>query len=140
MYTSRVLIARQAGRGCGGPGRLGRHDRPHHALPEGTPPQAATPMSDPILQAILGPLGVLAVFLLEAEAGRRGMWRWGRDYDAMVIEKDKMIAEKDKQIAAAIDDRNNWQSLYVTLMQGFQRQVEANAQISTAALNAHKGS
>jgi hypothetical protein len=48
------------------------------------------------------------VFLI-AWGGFSGRWRWGREYE-------NMVAEKDKQIAAITQDRDYWKDMAVDLL------------------------
>lgn len=58
-------------------------------------------LDEPVVQALLGPLGLLVFVLLALETGRRGVWVWGREKDAAERERDDWKAEAHAEREAA---------------------------------------
>jgi len=58
-------------------------------------------LDEPVVQALLGPVGLLVFVLLVLETGRRGVWVWGREKDAADRERDDWKAEAHAEREAA---------------------------------------
>jgi hypothetical protein len=53
-----------------------------------------------LLQQLIGPGGLLVFLLFTIFAGWKGWWRFGRDYDACVKEKDEWKATAMRLLGA----------------------------------------
>lgn len=83
------------------------------------------------LDLLFGPLGLLFGFLALGGLIYRGNLRFGREYDAMVV-------EKDRQLVAMTKDRDDWKNNSQGLQQLLERKVEADATIATANVRGRK--
>lgn len=61
-------------------------------------------LEEPLVQALLGPLGLLVFVLLVLETGRRGVWVWGRERDAAakIAEDWKAEAHAEREANRAL--------------------------------------
>jgi len=80
--------------------------------------------------------GFAGLVFLIGTAGLLGKWRWGREFDAMVAEKERQIADRDRQLAAVVEDRDYWRDMSVDLL----RVSEQQAQVTGAAIGRRKAS